>query len=255
MAAIVEARVSAARGGGEIVQRRRLGPAHVGAEAAKEHRARLGPVAATIGDVSAAAHVGCRWGLSGRGETGHGAGRTRNRPNTNGACLASARGRRKAACRACFRCCQPGAGRQRPQRHRYRARRAEAGAVSLVASAGGPLARDLLRSAGAKLIDLPLASRNPFLLRRARRLSRIIREQGVRHRPCARAGRLLERLPRGSAAGRAFPDHLRTRSMTRGGPAAPLHRGHGQGRPGHRVSQFLADHIREPIRSSPAASG
>jgi glycosyltransferase involved in cell wall biosynthesis len=56
---------------------------------------------------------------------------------------------------------------------------AEAGAGSLVASAGGPLARDLLRT-GASAIELPLTTRNSFLLRRvARRLARLMRDEKV----------------------------------------------------------------------------
>ena len=50
---------------------------------------------------------------------------------------------------------------------------AEAGAASLIASAGGPLSGDL-RRAGALPVELPLDSRSPFALRRcARRLARV----------------------------------------------------------------------------------
>ncbi|MBP2292332.1 glycosyltransferase involved in cell wall biosynthesis [Azospirillum rugosum] len=56
---------------------------------------------------------------------------------------------------------------------------AQAGAVPLVASQGGPMAAELDR-AGIRHITLPLASKNPLVIRRnARKLEAIIREQGV----------------------------------------------------------------------------
>ncbi|HYD69557.1 glycosyltransferase family 4 protein [Azospirillum sp.] len=56
---------------------------------------------------------------------------------------------------------------------------AEAGAVPLVASQGGPMVRELDR-AGIKHITLPLASKNPLTIRRnAKRLEQVIREHGV----------------------------------------------------------------------------
>ncbi|HEY0833667.1 MAG TPA: glycosyltransferase family 4 protein [Azospirillum sp.] len=56
---------------------------------------------------------------------------------------------------------------------------AEAGAVPLVASQGGPMVRELDR-AGIRHITLPLASKNPMTIRRnARRLEQVIREHGV----------------------------------------------------------------------------
>jgi len=56
---------------------------------------------------------------------------------------------------------------------------AEAGALPLVASAGGPMARELDR-AGITHLTLPLASKNPLVIRRnAARLERIIREHKV----------------------------------------------------------------------------
>jgi hypothetical protein len=56
---------------------------------------------------------------------------------------------------------------------------AEAGGASFVASAGGPLANDVLR-AGAKSIELPLDSQNFLVLRRnAQRLARLIRQHQI----------------------------------------------------------------------------
>lgn len=56
---------------------------------------------------------------------------------------------------------------------------AQAGAVPLVASSGGPMVRELDR-AGIRHITLPLASKNPLVIQRnARKLEAIIREQGV----------------------------------------------------------------------------
>lgn len=56
---------------------------------------------------------------------------------------------------------------------------ADAGGVPLVASQGGPMVRELDR-AGIRHITLPLASKNPLVIRRnARRLEAIIREAGV----------------------------------------------------------------------------
>lgn len=56
---------------------------------------------------------------------------------------------------------------------------AEAGWTSLVASAGGPMARELPR-VGAKHIELPLASKNPFVMRaNIARLEAVIRDYGV----------------------------------------------------------------------------
>ena len=55
----------------------------------------------------------------------------------------------------------------------------EAGYTSLVASSGGPMTRELSR-AGIEHIELPLASKNWFTMRRnAERLEAIIREKGV----------------------------------------------------------------------------
>ena len=56
---------------------------------------------------------------------------------------------------------------------------AQAGAVPLVASQGGPMVAELDR-AGIRHITLPLASKNPLVIRRnARKLEAIIREQRV----------------------------------------------------------------------------
>lgn len=56
---------------------------------------------------------------------------------------------------------------------------AAAGWTSIVASAGGPLERDLAR-AGAAHVTLPLASKNPFVIRRnARRLAALIRRLDI----------------------------------------------------------------------------
>src|SRR5262252_1180464 len=56
---------------------------------------------------------------------------------------------------------------------------AEAGGGSFVASSGGPLASDVLRS-GAKPIELPLDSQNFLVLRRnAQRLARFMRQHHV----------------------------------------------------------------------------
>lgn len=52
----------------------------------------------------------------------------------------------------------------------------EAGWTAYVASAGGPLERDIMR-AGAKHLTLPLASKNPLVMRRnAAKLARLIRQ-------------------------------------------------------------------------------
>lgn len=78
---------------------------------------------------------------------------------------------------------------------------AEAGWTSLVASAGGPMVRELER-VGARHIQMPLESRSPFAIRRnAGYIARVIREFGVdivharsrapawsAHRACARTG-------------------------------------------------------------------
>ena len=55
----------------------------------------------------------------------------------------------------------------------------EAGWVSYVASSGGPLEREVVR-AGATHLTLPLASKNPFVMRRNKRaLELLIRRFGV----------------------------------------------------------------------------
>jgi glycosyltransferase involved in cell wall biosynthesis len=128
---------------------------------------------------------------------------------------------------------------------------AEAGGVSLVASAGGPLARDLLR-AGARLIELPLASRNPFPLRRAaRRLARIIRAQGV--------DIVHARGPGASwsawrASGDARAHFLSTFDTVYERSGALQRRYTAAMAKGERViavSQFLADHIRDSYPVEP----
>ncbi|HYP37449.1 MAG TPA: glycosyltransferase, partial [Stellaceae bacterium] len=54
-----------------------------------------------------------------------------------------------------------------------------AGWTSYVASGGGPLERDIVRS-GATHLTLPLASKNPLLVRRnATLLARLIRRLGI----------------------------------------------------------------------------
>ena len=122
---------------------------------------------------------------------------------------------------------------------------AEAGAVSLVASAGGPLARDLLRG-GAKLIELPLASRNPFLLRRAaRRLARVIRAEGVQvvHARGPGASWSARR-----AAGQGGAHFLTTFETVYDRSGALQRRYTAAMAKADRViavSQFLADHVRE----------
>jgi glycosyltransferase involved in cell wall biosynthesis len=56
---------------------------------------------------------------------------------------------------------------------------AAAGWTSYVASAGGPLERDIAR-AGAAHLTVPLAAKNPFTMRRnAKRLTRLIRRLGI----------------------------------------------------------------------------
>jgi glycosyltransferase involved in cell wall biosynthesis len=128
---------------------------------------------------------------------------------------------------------------------------AEAGAVSLVAAAGGPLARDLLR-AGAKLIELPLTSTNPFLLRRAaRRLARIIRGQGVDIVHASGPGASWSAQRAAAAAGAHFiatfdTHHDRTGALRRRYTAAMA-----KGERVIAVSQFLADHIREAYPVEP----
>ena len=55
----------------------------------------------------------------------------------------------------------------------------KAGGKALIASSGGPMVRELER-AGAEHITLPLASKNPFTIRRnARRLAKLIRRRHV----------------------------------------------------------------------------
>ncbi len=55
----------------------------------------------------------------------------------------------------------------------------EAGWVSYVASGGGPLERDIAR-AGAMHVTLPLASKNPLVMRRnATKLAHLIRQLGI----------------------------------------------------------------------------
>ncbi|MGE5548232.1 MAG: glycosyltransferase family 4 protein [Solirubrobacterales bacterium] len=56
---------------------------------------------------------------------------------------------------------------------------AEAGWTPLVASAGGPMVRELLR-VGARHFELPLASKNPLVMRQnVARLEQVIRAEGV----------------------------------------------------------------------------
>ncbi|MBF0326231.1 MAG: glycosyltransferase family 4 protein [Alphaproteobacteria bacterium] len=56
---------------------------------------------------------------------------------------------------------------------------AEAGWRSIVASTGGPMVRELIR-AGAEHIELPLASKNPLVIRKnTERLIRLIEDKGV----------------------------------------------------------------------------
>lgn len=55
----------------------------------------------------------------------------------------------------------------------------EAGYTAMVASSGGPMVRELIRC-GATHVEMPLASKNPLVMRRnASRLEALIREQGV----------------------------------------------------------------------------
>jgi glycosyltransferase involved in cell wall biosynthesis len=120
---------------------------------------------------------------------------------------------------------------------------AEAGAGSLMASAGGPLARDLLRT-GASAIELPLASRNPFLLRRAaRRLARLIRAHKVDivHARGPGASWAARR-----AAADAKAHFIATFDTVYDGAGAMQRRYLAAMARGERViavSQFLADHV------------
>ncbi len=128
---------------------------------------------------------------------------------------------------------------------------AEAGAGSLVASAGGPLAVDLLR-AGVAPVELPLDSRNPLVLRRnAGRLARLIRERGVTIVHARGAG------PAWSAwrAARDTGIHFLATVDTVYGRSGPMQRRYTaammKGERVIAVSQYLADHIRETYPVDP----
>lgn len=128
---------------------------------------------------------------------------------------------------------------------------AEAGAGSLVASAGGPLAVDLLR-AGALPVELPLDSRNPLVLRRnTGRLARLIRERGVTIVHARGAGPAW-------SAWRAAQDtgiHFLATVDTVYGRSGPMQRRYTaammKGERVIAVSQYLADHIRETYPVDP----
>jgi glycosyltransferase involved in cell wall biosynthesis len=127
----------------------------------------------------------------------------------------------------------------------------EAGAASLVASAGGPLSGDL-RRAGATPIDLPLDSRSPFALRRcARRLARVIREHGVGIVHARGPGPSWSAFRAASAAGAHFLATFDT-VYSRGGRLQSRHTAAmAKGERVIAVSHFLADHIREAYPVDP----
>jgi glycosyltransferase involved in cell wall biosynthesis len=128
---------------------------------------------------------------------------------------------------------------------------AESGAGSLVAAAGGPLARDLLRG-GAKLIELPLASRNPFLLRRAaRRLARIIRGQGVDIVHARGPGASWSAWRAAAEAGAHFVATFDTVYDRAGALQRRYTAAMAKGERVIAVSHFLADHIRETYPVEP----
>jgi glycosyltransferase involved in cell wall biosynthesis len=121
---------------------------------------------------------------------------------------------------------------------------AEAGAVSLVASAGGPLEADL-RRAGARHVTLPLASGGFLALRRnARRLARLIAAEGVDIVHARSPG------PSWSAyrAAQMLGAHFLTTFHEVYALRRPRQRRYSavmvQGERVIAVSQFLADHIR-----------
>jgi glycosyltransferase involved in cell wall biosynthesis len=128
---------------------------------------------------------------------------------------------------------------------------AEAGVGSFVASAGGPLASDLLR-AGAKSFELPLDSQNFLVLRRnAQRLARLIRQHhiGIVHAQTGAhawsAWRAAEK------AGAHFM--LTFDTIEESGPVQ--RRSLAALMAGERIlvsSQFLADHVRATYAIDPS---
>ncbi len=127
----------------------------------------------------------------------------------------------------------------------------EAGAESLLASAGGPLTPDLLR-AGARPNELPLTSSNSFLLGRAsRRLARIIRRHRVDIVHARGAGATW-------AAWRAAADagaHFLVTFDSVSAQSGPMQRRYVDAVTRSErviaVSQFLADHIRQTYPIEP----
>ena len=90
-----------------------------------------------------------------------------------------------------------------------------AGWNAYVASAGGPLEREIAR-AGATHLTLPLASKNPLVMRRnAAALARVIRASRHRHRPRPQPRPGVERVVGGARDRPAFRDDLSQRLRRR----------------------------------------
>ncbi len=128
---------------------------------------------------------------------------------------------------------------------------AETGAGSLVASAGGPLAVDLLR-AGVGPVELPLDSRNPLVLKRnAGRLRHLIRERGVGIVHARGPGPAWSACRAARETGAHFLATV-DRVYERSGPTRRwLTAAMARGERVIAVSQVLADHIRETYPVDP----
>ncbi|HEU0071953.1 MAG TPA: glycosyltransferase, partial [Alphaproteobacteria bacterium] len=119
-----------------------------------------------------------------------------------------------------------------------------AGWNAIVASEGGPLARELDR-VGAKHVTLPLASKNPFVMRKnVGRLRDVIAAQGVD------IVHARSRAPAWSAEAAAKKEgvHFMTTFHGTYGAKSPLKRAYNavmtRGERVIAISEFIADHIR-----------
>ena len=102
---------------------------------------------------------------------------------------------------------------------------ADAGAVPLVASAGGRMVPAVTR-AGGRHLTLPLMTKDPLnILLNARRLRRLMEREGGRAGACPLARSGLVRLRGGAGDGGAVHDHLARRLSREPAGQAGLQRG------------------------------
>ena len=126
-----------------------------------------------------------------------------------------------------------------------------AGWNAYVASAGGPLEREIAR-AGATHLTLPLASKNPLVLRRNRSSPgpRDPRSRH-RHRPCQEPRPRVERVVGSTRDRPTFRDDVSQRLRRALGSQALVQLGHGARRAGHRYLRFCRRPCGQGVRREP----